>query len=150
MKNIISAILCGGTGSRLRPLTYYFQKSMIPIGSKQKPLLEYIIKLLKFYGIYNIILLVGYKHEQIINYFEDGKRFNINIKYIHDKEGYKGNGWAILNAYEQNAFNNFENILIYYGDILSNIDLSKMIEQHIKRDAIVTLAVSKGYKLPIG
>jgi mannose-1-phosphate guanylyltransferase len=46
--NIISAILCGGTGSRLRPLTYYFQKSMIPIGSKQKPLLEYIIKLLKF------------------------------------------------------------------------------------------------------
>ncbi|MEM2668333.1 MAG: nucleotidyltransferase family protein [Candidatus Methanomethylicaceae archaeon] len=150
MNNIISAILCGGTGSRLRPLTYYFQKSMIPIGSKQKPLLEYIIKLLKFYGIYNIVLLVGYKHEQIINYFEDGKRFNINIKYIHDKEGYKGNGWAILNAYEQNAFNNFENILIYYGDILSNIDLSKMIEQHIKRDAIVTLAVSKGYKLPIG
>ncbi|MEM2928918.1 MAG: nucleotidyltransferase family protein, partial [Nitrososphaerota archaeon] len=150
MNNIISAILCGGTGIRLRPLTYYFQKSMIPIGSKQKPLLEYIIKLLKFHGIYNIILLVGYKHEQIINYFEDGKRFNINIKYIHDKEGYKGNGWAILNAYEENAFNNFENILIYYGDIISNINLSEMIEQHKKRDAIVTLAVSKGYKLPIG
>jgi mannose-1-phosphate guanylyltransferase len=148
--NIISAILCGGTGSRLRPLTYYFQKSMIPIGSKQKPLLEYIIKLLKFYGIYDIVLLVGYKHEQILNYFEDGKRFGIKIKYFHDIEGYKGNGWAILNAYDKGIFNGFENILVYYGDIISNINLLEMIEQHKKRNSFVTLAVSKGYKLPIG
>ncbi|MCJ7609670.1 sugar phosphate nucleotidyltransferase, partial [Candidatus Bathyarchaeota archaeon] len=39
-------VLAGGEGKRLRPLTYYFQKCMIPIGSTQKPLLEYIVRLL--------------------------------------------------------------------------------------------------------
>ena len=44
-------ILCGGPGKRLRPITYYFQKTMIPIGLRQRPLLEYVIRLLKYHGI---------------------------------------------------------------------------------------------------
>ncbi|MCZ2845335.1 MAG: sugar phosphate nucleotidyltransferase, partial [Candidatus Bathyarchaeota archaeon] len=60
-------ILCGGEGSRLRPLTYYFQKVMIPIGKTQKPLLEYIIKLFIKNGVNDVVLLVGYKAEQILN-----------------------------------------------------------------------------------
>jgi len=53
-EDTIGVILCGGEGKRLRPLTYYFQKAMIPVGSQQKPLLEYIVRLMKFHGITKI------------------------------------------------------------------------------------------------
>lgn len=66
-------VLAGGEGTRLRPLTFYFQKCMIPIGSSQKPLLEYVVRLLAYHEIRNITLLVGYKHEQIENYFDLGE-----------------------------------------------------------------------------
>ena len=50
----VGVILAGGKGKRLRPLTYYFQKCMIPVGSLQKPLLEYILMLLKKHSILNL------------------------------------------------------------------------------------------------
>lgn len=150
MGGICATILCGGVGSRLRPLTYYFQKTMIPIGSKQKPLLEYIILLLRKHGITDIVLLAGYKHQQIRNYFNDGSRFGVKISYVLDREGFKGTGWAVLNAYRLGLFNGFRNLLVYYGDILSNIDLRKLIDQHERLGSSVTIAVSRGYRLPVG
>ena len=147
---VVAAVLCGGEGSRLRPLTYYFQKAMIPVGSKQKPLLEYIVTLLRMHGIYDMVFLVNYKHEQILNYFEDGSRFGVNIKYLVDREDRRGTGWAILNAYERGLFKDYSNVLVYYGDILSNIDLGEMVRRHEELDASATIAVSKGYRLPVG
>ena len=85
-------VLCGGEGARLRPLTHYFQKSMIPIGSKQRPLLEFIVRLLKRNEITDICFLVGYKSEQVRNYFDDGSRFGVSVAYVHDKPEYKGTG----------------------------------------------------------
>ena len=79
MKHTVALILCGGEGTRLRPLTFYFQKTMLPIGLNQKPLLEYIVRLLKYHRINDIVMLVGYKYKQIINYFEDGSRFGVHI-----------------------------------------------------------------------
>jgi len=46
---VVGVVLCGGEGKRLRPLTYYFQKVMVPVGGKQKPLLEYVVRLLNFH-----------------------------------------------------------------------------------------------------
>ena len=143
-------ILCGGEGKRLRPLTYYFQKTMIPIGAIQKPLLEYIIKTLKYYGVYDLVLLVGYKHEQILNYFEDGSRFGVKIAYVEDPKDKKGTGNALLNAYEKGVFQNIDILLIYYGDILTNIDFKKVIEKHISNNASATLVVATKYQVPVG
>ena len=149
-KEFIGVILCGGEGKRLRPLTYYFQKTMIPIGKRQKPLLEYIVKLLKYHGIYDIAMLVGYKSEQIINYFEDGSRFNMKITYVRDPDDLKGSGHAILNAYNKGLFNGFRNLLIYYGDILSDINLRELMDKHLKYNADSVLAVASRYQLPVG
>jgi len=143
-------VLCGGEGKRLRPLTYYFQKTMIPIGPSQKPLLEYIIKFLRFHGIDDIILLVGYKSEQIRNYFEDGSRFNVKISYSEDPPDARGTGNALLNAYDNNLFEGTSHLLIYYGDILSNIDLKALLNHHMSRNAKATLAVSSRYQIPVG
>ena len=143
-------ILCGGEGKRLRPLTYYFQKTMIPVGKRQKPLLEYIVKLLKHYGVEDIVMLVGYKSEQIINYFEDGSRFGVNISYVKDPEDVKGSGHAILNAYKLGFLDDYRNYLIYYGDILTDMNLGSLMNKHVSNDADSVLAVSTRYRLPVG
>ena len=143
-------ILAGGEGKRLRPLTYYFQKCMIPIGSMQKPLLEYVVRLMRHHGIRDIVMLVGYKHEQIENYFGDGARFNVSIRYVVDKPGRKGTGGALLNAYEEGSISPGDPIVIHYGDIITNLDISDMINFHRRVGASVTVALSKGYRLRVG
>jgi len=150
MGEVCAAVLCGGVGSRLRPLTYYFQKAMIPVGSKQKPILEYIILLLRKNGVKNVNLLCGYKYQQIVNYFGNGERFNVKINYILDRKGFKGTGWAMLNAYEQGYFNGFENTLVYYGDILTDINIKDFINYHENLKSMATVAVSRGYRVPVG
>ena len=72
--NVKGVVLCGGEGARLRPLTYYFQKTLLPVGSAQRPVLEYMLRLLRHHGISDVVLLVGYKHEQVMNYFGQGER----------------------------------------------------------------------------
>lgn len=74
-----AVILAGGLGTRLRPLTNNLPKPMIPINGK--PFLEYIIKMLKEEGIKEIIPLLGYLPEKIINYFDDGSKFGVKINY---------------------------------------------------------------------
>lgn len=143
-------VLCGGRGKRLRPLTYYFQKTMIPIGSRQKPLLEYIVKLFRYYGFRDLIMLVGYKHEQVVNYFEDGSRFGVRISYLEDSPDLVGSGHALLNAYEKGFFNDVDDIIVYYGDILTNIDLNDLYTHHIEKNADATLAVATKYQVPVG
>ena len=78
--NIKGVVLAGGQGTRFRPLTYYIQKCMIPVGKKEKPVLDYIIRLFSHHNIPNIVLLVGYKHQQIQNYFNDGRRFGVKLQ----------------------------------------------------------------------
>ena len=101
MGNVKGIILAGGQGKRFRPLTYYFQKCMIPVGEEQKPVLEYIIRLFTHHNIKDLVVLVGYKNQQVKNYFNNGSRFGANIKYVLDEPEYKGNAGAIVNAYRR-------------------------------------------------
>jgi mannose-1-phosphate guanylyltransferase len=150
MERVKGVVLCGGEGKRLRPITYYFQKTMIPIGKSQKPLLEYVVRLLKFYGIKDITLLVGYKAEQIVNYFEDGSRLNVNIKYVYDAQKMKGTAGCLLNAYKKKKIGVDDTLLIYYGDILTNMDLGNFIKHHREKKAKATVALAKGFTLRVG
>jgi mannose-1-phosphate guanylyltransferase len=145
-----SILFCGGEGTRLRPLTYYFQKTMIPIGSNQKPLLEYVVLLLRRHGFTDILLLVNYKAEQIINYFGDGSRFGVKLSYLQDDPGLKGSGGAIVNALRKRAIGESDDFLVYYGDILTNMDISDLMKRHQKRKVAATIALSKGFSVPVG
>jgi len=149
-RGVVGVVLAGGEGKRLRPLTYYFQKCMIPVGTRQKPLLEYILLFLKRHGIVDAKLLVGYKHEQIRNYFDDGSRFGMKISYVVDDPSMGGSGGALLNAANKGTFRQTDTLLIYYGDILSDIDLSAMLRQHIESESVSTLAVANGFEVPVG
>ncbi len=150
MNKIKGIVLCGGKGTRLRPLTYYVQKTMVPIGAKQKPLLEYVIRLFKFHGIKDLVFLVNYKSEQIVNYFEDGSRFGVNISYVQDNPNSKGTGGAVLTAYENKTVSVDDTLLVYYGDILTNMDLTELVNFHINKKAWSTVALSLGFKVRVG
>jgi len=123
---------------------------MIPIGLKQKPLLEYVVRLLKFHKLTDLAFLISYKGEQIQNYFNDGTRFNAKISYIEDDPSLKGTGGSVLNAYKQGYLNKKDTVLVYYGDILTNMNLREMLRYHTKRRASATVAVASGFTVRVG
>ena len=143
-------ILAGGQGTRFRPLTYYFQKCMIPVGENQKPVLEYIVRLFAHHEFEELVLLVGYKHQQIKNYFNEGGRFGVKVEYVLDDPNHVGSAGAIINAYKQGVLTDDDNLIVYYGDILSDFNLHDMVEKHVSSKAGATVALSKGYKVRVG
>jgi len=147
---IRGVILAGGQGKRFRPLTYYLQKCMIPVGEDEKPVLDYIIRLFAHHDINDIVLLVGYKHQQIQNYFNDGGRFGVKLHYVLDEPGFMGSAGAIVNAYRKGIISSDDYLVVYYGDILSDFDLKKMASQHIESGAAATVALAHGFRIRVG
>ena len=121
MIDLQAILFCGGRGSRLYPITDFYQKVMMPVGKGGKPLLEYVIQYLKSFGIKDFVALVGYRHNLIRRYFGDGSQFGINLRYVIDSPKFKGTGGALYNAKKEI---NRKNILIYYTDILTNLDIN--------------------------
>jgi len=74
-----SIILAAGEGQRLRPFTATKPKVMIRVANK--PILEYVVSALREVGILDIIMVVGYRKERIIDYFGDGSKFGVRIRY---------------------------------------------------------------------
>jgi len=142
-------VLCGGRGFRLRPLSHYIPKPMVPIGRREKPLLEYILRLMAFHGLKDVLLLVRYKGNQIRNYFRDGSFLGLKLSYAHDNKDFPGTGGAVLNALRLGLLPEDNTILIYYGDILSDINLKEMLKAHRSSGAVATIAVSTAYRLPV-
>ncbi len=134
MKAIIFA---AGLGTRLRPLTYSKPKALIEINGT--PLLEIIIKKLKFYGFNDIIINVHYFAEQIIDFLKQKNNFDINISISDETDFLLDTGGGLKKT--EWFFNDNKPFLVHNVDILSNIDLKQLYEFHIHSKALVTLAV---------
>ena len=145
-----AAVLCGGRGERLRPLTDYFQKVMIPVGPRKLPLLAYIVGLLARHRIGRVALLTGYRSGDIEHYFGDGSRFGVKLTYSVDGKGPKGSLNAVAGALRNGAISDCDELVIYYGDVLTDLDIGALLATHRKRKADATLVLSKGYTLPVG
>lgn len=90
-----AVILAAGEGVRCRPLTLARSKVMLPVANK--PILEHIIQALAENGIKEIILVVGYKKERIMDYFGDGINFGVSITYV-EQSAQLGTAHAIRQA----------------------------------------------------
>ena len=145
-----AAVLCGGRGERLRPLTDYFQKVMIPIGPKKLPLLSYVISLLKHHGVDRIALLTGYRSEDIRRFFGDGATYGVELRYSEDARDQRGSLNAVANALRNGTISKCDELLIYYGDVLTDLDITRLFARHRSKKADATLVLSKGYTLPVG
>jgi UDP-N-acetylglucosamine diphosphorylase/glucosamine-1-phosphate N-acetyltransferase len=76
-------ILAAGEGLRCRPLTLTRSKVMLPVANR--PILEHVINSLEKNGINEIILVIGYEKERIMDYFQDGLNFGVKISYVEQK-----------------------------------------------------------------
>ena len=116
-------ILAGGRGKRLRPITDYVPKPLIPI--KNISIIEWQIKYLKKFGISEIIICSGYKTKMIENYLNN-KKLGIKITFsVEDKP--LGTGGAIKKAGKKIKDKSF---LVINGDTITNIDLKKLIKKN--------------------
>jgi len=145
MKKIDTAIvLAGGSGSRLWPLTNDRPKPMVKLLGK--PILEWVIDWLKKEEFKKIIIGVAYQKEIIIDYFKDGRVFDIDIQYsIHSIDGETGEGFRLaIKRYIDD-----ENFLAMNGDEITNQNINLMAECHLKYNPIATILVSP-LKCPFG
>ena len=127
-------ILCGGVGSRLAEETKLIPKPMVKIG--KIPILKHLIKIYKHFGFRDFILATGYKNEIIYNYFKKDK--NIHCVFT-GKNTLTGGRLLKLKKY----FNPGENFMLTYGDGLTNQNLRKLVNFHLKHKKIATLTSVK-------
>ena len=116
---------------------------MLPLGKLGLPVLELVIIHLRTSGIKKFILLIGFKGHQIESYFGDGSNFGVDIKYVYDSLDFPGNGGAILNCL---SLIDTVDILVYYTDILTNLNFSALIDFHIDGGFTGTLVLDNGWK----
>ncbi len=112
-------ILAGGIGKRLKPITDYVPKSLVPI--KNIPIIEWQIKYLKKFGVSEVIICSGYKTEMIENYL-NVKNLGVKIKFSIEKSPL-GTGGAIKKAGKMIKDKSF---FVINGDTITNIDLKKL------------------------
>lgn len=140
---MITVILAGGLGKRLRPLTSDRPKPMIQINNT--PIIELQVKWLKKFGITDIIVLVGHLREKIKHHLADGKKFGVNISYIEENVPL-GTGGALKNAKDhiiQNG-NTDPGFFVINGDILTNLDPFTISEKGSMTLALVPLKSTFG------
>lgn len=128
-----AVIMAGGKGTRLFSVTNdEIPKPMVTLFDK--PLLLHQITTLKENGIKEFILIIGHKSEKILDYFKDGKDFDVNITYITETQPL-GSAGALF--YLKNTIK--EDFLLVYGDILFNIDIKRMLHFHKAKNSLATL-----------
>jgi mannose-1-phosphate guanylyltransferase len=137
-------ILAGGLGTRLQPYTTFLPKPMLPLG--EKPILEHLVDWTRKNGIKSIVLCVSYLRKTIEDYFEDGKRFGVNVEYAVSNKPLATAGQ--LKTAEKFIDGTF---VCMYGDSIFDFNLRSMINQHIQKKSFVTMSLYE-YKtnLPYG
>ncbi len=132
-------VLAAGEGTRLRPFTLSQPKVMISIANK--PILEYVIESLSDCNISDITLVVGYKKEKVMNYFESGKKFGVNISYVEQPQQL-GTAHAIKLA--ENSIS--DNFLVLNGDNLIGAQTIRDAMDNMSGDVTLLLTIKENVK----
>ncbi len=132
-------IFAAGLGTRLKPLTDSIPKALVPIAGK--PLLEHVILKLKTAGFDEIIVNVHHFPDQIIDFLKANNNFGIRIEVSDEREQLLDTGGGIRKA--KHFFDDGQPFLVHNVDILSDVDLQELFQQHLATDSLATLVVSK-------
>lgn len=141
-------ILAAGKGTRVRPITHTTPKPMIPI--LQKPVMEFLLELLKEHGFDQIMVNVSHLAEEIENYFRDGQRFGVHIAYsfegrIEDGEligDAMGSAGGIKRIQDFQPFFD-DTFIVLCGDALIDLDLTEAVKRHKAKGAMASLITKR-------
>lgn len=130
-----AVILAGGKGTRLRPLTVYTPKPIVPV--MNRPFLLYQIDILRKAGITDITLSLSYQPDKIEHVLGDGSDFGVNLRFITEPTPLGTGG-----AYRFAADEIRETTVVLNGDVLTDIDLAKLLEFHKRNRAEATIVLT--------
>jgi dTDP-glucose pyrophosphorylase len=133
-KDNLVILMAGGLGTRLRPLTDHAPKPLLRVGDR--PILETILLEFIEHQFANFYLSVNYKAEQIKDYFQDGSRWNVNIRYI-DETKRLGTAGALSLLSEQPT----KPIIIMNGDLLTKVNFEQLLTYHEQHGMSATMCV---------
>ena len=137
-------ILAAGKGTRVRPITHTIPKPMIPI--LQKPVMEFLLELLRQHGFDQIMVNVSHLAHEIENYFRDGQKFGVQIAYSFEGRIVDGElvGEALGSAGGMRRIQDFSpffdgTFVVLCGDALIDLDLTAAVKWHREKGSIATV-----------
>ncbi len=137
-------LMAGGLGSRLRPLTDDCPKPLLKVGNK--PIIETIIENFIEYGFRRFYISINYKAEMIEEYFGDGSKWGVEIKYLREGErmGTAGSLGALSGKFGKPLF-------VMNGDLLTRVNFSQLLAFHAEHVAKATMCVREyDFQVPYG
>jgi mannose-1-phosphate guanylyltransferase len=144
--NMKAMILAAGKGTRVRPITYTIPKPLIPI--LQKPVMEFLVELLRRHGFDEIMVNVSHLANEIENYFRDGQKFGVQIAYSFEGQIIEGEliGEALGSAGGMKRIQDFspffdDTFVVLCGDALIDLDLTEAVKWHREKGAIATVVM---------
>lgn len=141
-------ILGAGKGTRVQPITHEIPKPMIPL--IRKPVMEYLIDLLKHHGVDEIMVNTSHLAPVIESYFRDGEQFGVSIAYSY--EGYISEGVAVSaplgsagGMKKIQDFSGFfdETFIVLCGDAWIDLDITKALAIHRQKKAIASIIIKE-------
>jgi len=133
-------ILAAGLGTRLRPLTNDRPKALVEVAGNT--LLEITLRRLASFGIREVIINVHHFADSVIEYLQKNRNFGLRVEISREDDllldtggGLKKASWFFLEGHEQEPF------IVHNVDVISTIDLRRMLQFHRKNNALSTLAV---------
>ena len=127
-------VIAGGQGTRIASVNADIPKAMIPIDGK--PILEYQILMAQRYGFTDFLFIIGYLGDQIREYFGDGAKWGVTIKYFQETQPL---GTAGALGYLKDKLT--EEFFVFYGDTVMDFDMIHMLDFHHRKHADATLLV---------
>ena len=124
----------GGKGTRLRPLTVYTPKPIVPVVNR--PFLLYQIEILRRCGISDITLSLSYQPDKIQHVLGNGSDYGVNLRYITEPSPMGTGG-----AYKFASDSLRETTVVFNGDILTDLEIGKVIDFHNSKKAAATLSL---------
>jgi len=131
-----AVILAGGRGTRLRPITCLNPKPMLPL--MNRPFMHSFVNWLKSHGLTDIIFSTCYLPDIFSDYFDDGKKFGLNLTYVTE-ESPLGTCGGVKNVEDWLEGRPF---MVFNGDILTSLDLAAMQEFHREKGADITISLT--------
>jgi mannose-1-phosphate guanylyltransferase len=132
-----AVIIAGGKGTRLRPLTYGCPKPMLPL--VDRPFLQWMVERCRDAGITDILLNVHYQSQQVIDFFGNGDKFGVKIRYIEETTALDTAGAIKLAT----PYFTGDSLVVFNADILTDLDLTALVQFHKSRQADATLTLTR-------
>lgn len=137
-------LMAGGKGTRLYPLTESCPKPLLKVG--EKPILERILEDFVTQGFHEFFISVNYKAEMIKDYFEDGSKWGVNIRYLHEQQELGTAGALSLLPVRPTV-----PLILMNGDLLTEINFHRLLEFHQENSSDATMCIRQyEFQVPYG